>query len=185
MAQDTHHYLIITGPESSGKTTLAERLAREFDLPLVPEVARSYFAERGTTHYDSADLLAIAERQHAAERAASEQGAPWVVADTDQFVLQLWWQEKFGAVPERLLELRPNALELSLRHYLLCYPDLAWEPDPLRENPSDRQRLFRLQLAALEERSANYRVIWGQGEQRNRLARSYVNSLLLQKSLVV
>jgi len=62
--------ICLTGPESTGKTTLAAALAAEFDLPLVEEAARGYL--RGRTAYDREDLLAIAELQLAAE--ARERG---------------------------------------------------------------------------------------------------------------
>lgn len=127
----------VTGPESTGKTTLASELARALAVPLVTEVARDYLA--GRTSYDADDLLAIAKAQHSAEQNALAEGTGLVICDTDLQVIQVWWQQKFGELDPWL----ENALnERTQRRYLLSAPDLPWEPDPLRESPDDREVLF-------------------------------------------
>jgi len=112
MAQEHETGLVIcvTGPESTGKTTLAIRLAEALAAPLVEEVARSWLTERAIaqaeTHprdapdaalqryeYGPADVLEIARAQFDAEAAALRSGAPVVVADTDLTVIRVWWEE--------------------------------------------------------------------------------------------
>ncbi len=180
MAQKRQRLLIVTGPESSGKTTLAKALAQRLGVPLIAEMAREYLESRrpADTAYGPADLRRIAQLQQIAEDAALASGAGVVVADTDQQVIELWWHEKYGSG----FEYPPRSAHSSdaQRYYLLCYPDLEWQPDPLRENPLDRPRLFRLHLQKLEAVRADYRVIWGLGEFRQRLARQYVDTLLAQ-----
>ena len=153
--------LCLTGPESSGKSTLARQLADALSAPLVPEVARGYLEGRVT--YEREDLLAIAELQVAAEHQALAKGERVVVADTDLVVISIWWQEKFG-------ELHPfiaRALEQrSRRCYLLTLPDLPWQPDPLRESEHDRERLLSEHRSILESASFPYASVGGQGEVR-------------------
>lgn len=185
MAEQSQLLLILTGPESTGKSTLAAVLAEALAAPLVTEQARSYLETRSASagEYTEQDVLAIAQAQAQVEGAALARQSPVVVADTDQQVLRLWWQEKFGELPEELQALQKSApgLEAGIRrHYLLCYPDLAWEPDPLRENPNDRLRLFQRQLAMLESEQALFRVIWGLGPVRERRAWEYLKTLLPQ-----
>ncbi len=110
--------ICVTGPESSGKTSLAIELARILEVPLVAEVARAYLTERRGAAgrfeqgYDRDDVREIARRQVAAEHDALATGAPVVVADTDLTVIQVWWEEKFGAldqsIAEALLERSPR-----------------------------------------------------------------------------
>ena len=58
--------ITITGPESSGKTTLARQLAEAFDTLWVPEYAREYIDQLNRPYRES-DLLEIAKGQVARE----------------------------------------------------------------------------------------------------------------------
>ncbi len=58
--------IVMTGPESSGKTTLAKQLADCWNVPLVPEIARDYL--RGKDSYQQHDLVEIAKQQHQQEQ---------------------------------------------------------------------------------------------------------------------
>lgn len=163
---------VVTGAESSGKSTLASALAQHFDVPLVPEVARSYLHAKRGPDYGPDDVRAIAREQSQVEAQTLQTGAPAVViADTDQRVIDLWWQEKYPALDSGFERAANEQLE---RYYLLCYPDLPWEADPLRENPHDRLRLYRLQCQALVRDNAMFRVIWGHGEIRTKRAWHWV-----------
>jgi len=174
VAQKRQQLFVVTGPESAGKSTLAAALADWLAAPLVPEVARDYLA--GRAHYEAADVLAIAHRQQQVEDQTLAAGASVVVADTDYQVLALWWRERFLAASGAFSVSAPVRQSVDVA-YLLCYPDLDWQPDPLRENPFDRDRLFAIQLQMLEAIDANFRVIWGQGKFRERLARQYVETI--------
>jgi nicotinamide riboside kinase len=147
----------MTGPESTAKSTLAHELSVALELPLVTEAAREYLAERKT--YGPRDLLAIALLQQAAERAAGEE----CVCDTDLQVLYVWWQEKFGPAP-RVLSQAYAAQDT--RFYLLCAPDIDWQPDPLRENAQDRDRLIKIYERDLQRRNLPYATIRGAGQAR-------------------
>ncbi len=165
--------LCLTGPESTGKTTLAAALAATLDAVLVPEVARAYLT--GREAYTPADVLAIAAAQEAAEARALESGSGLIVCDTDLTVIQVWWEEKYGAAPPPLaeaLDRRPP------RAYLLLEPDLAWAPDPLRENPNDRERLFARYRELLEAGPFPFRRVTGEGEARLANALAAVGRLL-------
>jgi len=177
--QQPTQFFVVTGPESAGKTTLAQWLAEIYAAPLVPEVAREYL--QGRTEYNSTDVEAITRLQQAAENEVLAQAlasaAPVVFADTDYQILSLWWKERFAAENGEFEPASPARPNVSLA-YLLCYPDLKWQPDPLRENPFDRDRLFGLHLQMLERQEAQFRVIWGQGAFRQRLALNYVEATL-------
>lgn len=155
----------IVGPESAGKTTLAKQLARRLQAPWVPEYARLRL--QGRSGYDADDVAAIARGQMAWEAAALAARPPRLVLDTDLLVIQIWWRERFGAPPpwlEASLAAQPP------RRYLLARPDLPWQPDPLRESPHDRERLFEVYLAQIKARGAPFHVVAGTGAARLRAA---------------
>ena len=169
---------VLTGPESCGKSVLAEQLAEYFGVSAVKEIARTYLA--GRAGYLPSDLLEIAQQQISAEaqvktQIEGETGSDLAFADTDLQVLYIWWQERFGPVPDAL---RLAYAQQSARFYLLCRPDIEWSPDPLRENPHDRARLFELYQQDLQQRNLPYAVVEGQGEVRLQCAIQVVKASL-------
>ena len=155
----------IVGPESSGKTTLAQALAHRFHAPWVEEYARAYLS--GRLAYDETDLDTIAKGQLALEESALKKAPPVLVLDTDMLVIQVWWREKYGEAPawvEAAIRAQRD------RAYLLARPDLPWEPDPLRESQYDRERLFEVYRVALADRGAAFGIVGGAGQARLRSA---------------
>ena len=126
----------VTGPESSGKTTLARRLAWCLDGIYVAEAARAYLhARRGS--YTDDDLPAIWEAQRQLEETALAERPSYLICDTGPEVIHVWSEVKYGHVARSVRE------AVASRQYdvtLLCAPDLPWVPDPLRETPDLKQR---------------------------------------------
>lgn len=129
--------ILVTGPESSGKTTLAKALAEELNGTYVAEVAREYLLARGG-NYSANDLPAIWAQQKAAEDASRGSSAAFIVCDTGPEVVRIWSEVKYGFCPKSVLV---DSLEREYDLTLLCYPDLPWEADPLREAPDKADRL--------------------------------------------
>jgi nicotinamide riboside kinase len=161
---------VLTGPESSAKSSLTHALGAHFDVPAVGEVARQMLAN--VVRYAPSHLLQIAQRQQLAESALAE---GFGFADTDLQVIYVWWQERFGPAPAHLAAAYAAQ---STRHYLLCRPDIPWEDDPLRENPFDRERLLAIYQADLEARGLPYSIIQGHGEARLNAAIRAVKAVL-------
>jgi nicotinamide riboside kinase len=170
---DVDRIICLTGPESSGKTTLAQTLAERFDVPLVAEAARAYLEEKGS--YGPDDLLEIARLQIAAERRARAEHRGLLICDTDLLVIGIWYREKYATLPEFLTE---QLSKRSARGYLLLEPDLPWTPDPQRENPTDRWRLYDRYLAELDASRFPYRIVGGPGHSREETALVQLRSLL-------
>ena len=157
--------IALTGPESSGKTTLAQWLGELLAVPVVPELARDMLS--AGAGYGKAELLEIITAQLALEAKMRRAQTGLLICDTDVLVLQIWWQEKFGELPP---ELRAAGEDLAPRGYLLTRPDLPWQPDPLRENPDDRERLFELYLAQLKAGPWRHAIVAGEGDARRQSA---------------
>lgn len=159
--------LCVTGPESCGKSTLAAALAQRLGRPLVLEQARDLMAPG--VPYDESLLERLCAAQEAAEAAVAETAvAKAPVLDTDVLVIAVWWRERFAPSEHTPW---PTWLAAALarrapRHYLLCEPDLPWVPDPLRESPKDRRRLFERYRALLEGDVFSWQSVTGVGPER-------------------
>lgn len=168
------HTFAIVGPESSGKTTLTKALAQHYATIWVKEFAREAL-ERGGPRYGEPDLLRFAAGQQDALnvglRAAQEHRTTLLFCDTDFITFRIWSMEVFGhchPVIEQLAE------QVAFDHWFLCKPDVPWEPDPLRANPFDRDRLFTLYEAMLTELGKPYTILVGDRDQRLRTAAAMV-----------
>jgi len=163
--------IVVTGPESSGKTTLVNRLKEEYDLPIVEEYARAYLAAKDdSSKYDYDDLIMIARCQHIQEKDAHNR-YPLIICDTDIVTIEIWSQEVFNRSIEMI---DPYS---DQKFYLLCQPDIPWESDPLRENPDDRDRLYELYKEYLVKHRLGF-LEFGKKERKNFLLRP---DLLLDK----
>ncbi len=147
--------VVVTGPESSGKTTLVNRLKADYGMPIVAEFARTYLQQNGA-EYSFEDLEIIGKCQNIQELEAHNT-YPIIVCDTDIVTIDIWAMEVFGK-PIFL----PNR-NTDVKYYLLCNPDIPWEPGAFRENPNDRERLFRLYYKYLEGRGLSFEVLKEEG----------------------
>ena len=150
---------VLTGPECSGKTTLSKSLAEHFQGKYLAEPARTIL--NGVRAYTPRDLLVILRGYINREDANFSDTTLFL--DTDLQNLFLWWQEKYGPAPGKLIQAYKAQTD---RFFLLCKPDLPWVFDPLRENPNDRERLFGLYYRDLVNRKLPFAIIEGDGERR-------------------
>lgn len=169
--------IVLTGPESTGKTLLAATLATALNVKWVPEFARYYVGNLGRP-YARRDLSRIGKGQQSWNQWFEAQAAGVLVYDTDWTVLQIWEHYRFGATPAGQWEwqkgyLNPETADL----YLLCYPDFPWQPDPLREHPDERQTLYEWYEKLLRTIEARYWVLEGNPEHRLNTAISLIAEL--------
>ncbi|GAB1489871.1 hypothetical protein MASR2M8_23280 [Opitutaceae bacterium] len=171
--------IALFGPESTGKSSLAERLAVHFGEPWAPEYVRGFWDEHDG-RIVAGDLDAIARGQISGEEAAAAKARRVMFADTELLTNVLWADLLFpGHCPVWVrAEADMRARRFAL--YLLCDTDLAFEPDPQRCFPDDagRERCRRLWLETLETRKLPYVRIRGDWSSREALAINAVRDLL-------
>ncbi len=157
--------IIVTGPESSGKTTLCKALSEHYNLPFTKEFAREYLTDLGK-NYLQEDLLEIAKGQLENEQLINN-NQQISLHDTDLITLKIWSDYKYGNCTNWILE-QIKKQKVENRFYLLCKPDLKWNYDPLRENPTDRNELLEIYKQELENLGHKFLII--KGEDRNEQA---------------
>ncbi len=166
--------IAITGPESTGKTTLARDLAAHFNTFWVEEYSRAYLNNLGRP-YVFEDIVEIAKGQLNQERKSLREVEKILFCDTDLLVTKIWSEVGFQKCDPWIIEnIQTNPYDL----YLLCKPDIPWEHDPLREHPTQRAYLFELYKQALEDYHFNYKIVHDVGEKR------FYNSLTFIKELI-
>lgn len=155
--------IVISGPESTGKTDLSVYLTGRLSIPYIPEYAREYVKKLGRP-YRFEDVEHIARVQWDQFLEYSKGGNPVMIMDTFLVITKIWFREVFGSVPGWI----DQALEQAdIDLYLLCYPDLKWKADGIRENPGVRRmELFEIYRQEIIRLNFSCEVIRGKGQQR-------------------
>ncbi|MEO7454715.1 MAG: ATP-binding protein [Gemmatimonadaceae bacterium] len=154
--------ICVTGPESTGKTTLAQHLAASLGAPWVPEASRLY-AERVGRDLTVDDVEPIAREHAAMADAAAATGAATIVLDTDLVSTSIYGRYYYDFTSKWIeAESRRRAADL----YLLCDVDVPWIPDGIRDQPVEREAMLELFRAELDARNLNLVLIRGTWNER-------------------
>jgi NadR type nicotinamide-nucleotide adenylyltransferase len=155
--------IVISGPESTGKSTLAMGLASHYNTVFVPEYAREYI-ENINRPYTFADIEHIAQKQLAEFENHQAHANQILFLDTYLIITKVWFDVVFGKVPDWI--------DKTLKHtpihlYLLCNTDIEWIPDSVRENGGEmRNVLFNRYLAEIMHYGFPYHIVSGVGNER-------------------
>ena len=167
--------IAIVGPESTGKSQLAQQLAAQYETVWVEEFAR-YYVENLDRPYTEEDLQVIAAGQLTEEDKAAQNANSLLFCDTNLIVVKVWSEYKYQRCHPWIL----NNMQLDkYALHLLTAPDIGWEPDPLREHPDKREELFEIYERELDEANVSYRVVYGHDELRMKVAMNYVEEMLV------
>ena len=162
--------IIVIGPESSGKTTLCNELSKHFNLPFSKEYAREYL-ENLNSNYTQDDLLKIAKGQLQTENGLQ-------LLDTDLITLKIWSEYKYGSCDNWILT-QIEKQKTENRFYLLCSPDIPWQADKQRENPNNREELFKIYKQELDDLEHTYFIVDGENRMEKSILKiSSITSLI-------
>ena len=171
--------IAVTGSECTGKTTLAEAMAKHYDTVWVPEFARRFVEEKGAAP-EYADVEAIARGQMALEDRIGSEAGGLLIQDTDLLSTIVYSRHYYGDCPWWIEEeLRARAGDL----YLLADIDVPWTADSDQRDRGDRrEEMHGLFRAALESRGLNFAELHGSPRNRKGTAVSLVTQLLANES---
>lgn len=169
--------VLVTGPESCGKTTMAELLAKHYDTVWAPEFAREYLADIGY-NFTKHDLEEIAIGQDRYLREADVNANK--VSFTDTCALETHIYCKYYLKEES--DFIKLILDDQAPHFhlaLLLTPDVKWVQDGLRDGTTDRWAFFEQFKALLTEKKIPFQIISSDNyEARFKAAVGHVDNLL-------
>jgi NadR type nicotinamide-nucleotide adenylyltransferase len=167
--------VVLTGSESTGKSTLAAELARRYRTVWTPEAARNYVEARGGAALERGDVERIARAHIAAAEAAERHAGGLLILDTDLISTVVYSRHYYGACPVWVEEeARARLADL----YLLHHPDVPWRPDPARDRPGSREEIHELFREALDAFGARRVDLLGGFDERESRAVAAVDALL-------
>jgi nicotinamide riboside kinase len=158
--------VVFVGAESTGKSTLVDYLAREYDTLWVPEIGRYIWEEKqGQLTVD--DYVDIAVKHRQAEDEARVRARRYLFVDTSALTTLLLGYE-FGHVELAPAGLLRHADECKHRyaHHFVCADDIPFVQDGVRESEQWRRRIHALVLQDLEARGIAYTIVRGTVEER-------------------
>ncbi len=171
--------VVLYGPESTGKTTLAKQLAAHYKTLWVPEFMREYLQKKWDSEkklVEKEDLIPIAKGQLQLEKEASQKAENLLICDTNLLELKVYSEYYYdGFCPS---EIKTEATKDNYSIYLLTYVDTPWEPDILRDRPNNREEMFRIFEAELKKQGFPYKILKGNEEQRFKKAVQIIDALL-------
>lgn len=168
--------IVIIGPESTGKSTLCQQLARYYNTTWCPEFAREYLRQNGKD-YSYADLLNIARGQIELEESLLARCRnDFYFIDTDMYVMKVWCEVAFNDCYTWILK------QIAARQYdlhFLCDVDLPWVQDDLREYPDleIRKKLFKMYYDMMVTSGGRWAVISGSHTERFQTAVSVIDTI--------
>lgn len=165
--------IVLIGPESTGKTVLAQKLASHFGTLWVPEFARAYldikrevydpYGRRSEEICQPQDIPPIVIGQIAQEEAIALQANNLLFCDTNPLQTKVYNNYYFNRNEEWLSQVVSNR---KYDLYLLTHIDIPWIPDNQRDRPNDRDSLFQLFKSELTNNNLSFYEIEGDYEKR-------------------
>jgi HTH-type transcriptional repressor of NAD biosynthesis genes len=159
--------IVLFGPESTGKTTISQQLARHYNTVWVPEYARDYLQNKWNNFRktcENDDLIPIAIGQMKMENELSKKADSVLICDTDLLETKVYSQEYYGGYVDPRLDEAAQTNTYDL--YLLTYIDTPWEADDLRDRPELRLEMFQAFENALKTHGKKYIILKGSRKKR-------------------
>lgn len=165
--------VVLTGSESVGKTTLAEKLAKKYQTNWVPEYAREYL-EKKTSPMSMDDFIPIAKGHINLEYERSKYANRFLFVDTDLVTTKVYLK-RYYEVEDPFITKHASNLKYDLSLFLDI--DIPWEPDALRDLGGEREQMKSMFETAMKEAKREYSIISGDFETREKKAVEKISEL--------
>lgn len=163
--------IVIIGPECSGKSELSKQLSKYYNTLYIEEYARKYI-ENLKRKYRYTDVLHIAKTQISESKKLNHE---IVFFDTDLIITKVWLLHVYNFCPiwvnNAINNLKPDL-------YLLCYPDITWKSDKVRENGNNRLFFYNWYKEEIKKINVPFKIIKGKGIARRESAIAAINNFL-------
>jgi NadR type nicotinamide-nucleotide adenylyltransferase len=166
--------IAVVGPESTGKSTLSQNLAKHYQTLWVPEYSR-FYCENLSQDCTLQDELNMFYGQLALEKAiTSITTQNLLICDTTFLTVKIWSDEMFQQTPKIVLDkLKSHAYDF----YILLKNDLPWQDDPLRNFKGKGDYFMDIWRKELKALNACYQEVGG-SENRTENAIKSVDKFL-------
>ncbi len=174
--------VVLFGPESTGKSTLAKQLAIYYNTVFVPEYSRIYAEERLLENklLNKNDVLPIAEGQMRLESELTPKANTVLICDTDLLETKVYSEAYYDGDCDPQLE--KYAIENFYDLYFLTYIDIPWEADDLRDKPHERDAMFKAFENALKTYDKPYVLLKGSMDERFEFAIDHIDELIKNRT---
>ena len=164
--------VVLTGPESVGKSTLTKQLSEFYNGVYVEEFARNYVEQLGRPYtYNDVEFIV---QQQLKEYDDFKNQKGFCFFDTFLIISKIWFLHVYHRLPEWFED---EFMKRPVDLYLLCKDDLEWESDGVRENEKLRRLLFDKYKDELDKYGFRYVIIEGEGENRLKKAIEVINNV--------
>lgn len=162
------------GPESTGKSVMAKKLADRYQTQFVPEVARELIT---SNDFNREDIIMIGRAQVERTFAKARKSNTILFCDTDLITTQIYSRYYLGVVPPVLFELE-KMVEYDL--YFLFDVDVPWVSDGLRDLGDEKKRteMYAVFEGELDRRNILYVKVFGDWQERESIINHAVKKLI-------
>ena len=154
--------IVICGPESTGKSTLAKNLALHYNTSFAKEFARDFLQDKwdvSNTVCTKKDLIDIVKGQIDNENKSLLKADKFLFCDTNLLTTIAWSKTHFnGYCNEWIID---QSKHLSYDYYLILNVDTEWIKDDLRDRPNEREKMFDAHKLELDLLGVSYDIIRG------------------------
>lgn len=160
------------GPESTGKSVMAETLAKHYQTLWVPEVAKEIVT---SNRFNREDIIEIGRAQTERIFQLKKNANKLLICDTDLITTQIYSRHYLKVVPPVLYQME-NMVHYD--HYFLFDIDVPWVADGMRDLNEERQEMFNIFKHELERRKIVYTLVRGEWDARLAIVKEKINKYL-------
>ena len=174
--------IIIVGAESTGKTTLINKLSEMFKVTTIPEYGR-IFAENKPQNmnewvWTTEEFVQIANLQIQAEIQATKNNK-FIICDTDAFAASIWHQRYVGTISEEVERIYKNySKSVNKQIYLLTTNDVPFVQDGYRDGEHIRDSMYDEFVKKLNDEHKHYHILNGTYDERFNKACEIIKNLI-------